>query len=107
MEKNGEIKHVVISGASRGLGAAISRYLLESGYSVSGFSRSSSYQVEEMCNDFGDRYFFKNVDISRPEELKIFIEECREKLGSVYGVINNAAVVQAGNFSNSTRSRSG
>lgn len=88
--------HVLVSGASRGLGAALASYLLERGYAVSGFSRRASEATEELSGRYPDRFRFRPVDVSASAELKTFVIDVREALGPLYGVVNNAATVQEG-----------
>jgi 3-oxoacyl-[acyl-carrier protein] reductase len=98
MEKNvvPEALHVVISGISRGLGAATARELLSKGYAVSGFSRRSSPEVEQLAAEYGTLFHFAVADIASSAEIKEFLKHARAKLGPVYGLVNNAATVQDG-----------
>ena len=52
-------RHVVISGGSRGLGKAIVSGLLEAGYKVSTFSRTSSDLVQGLAGN--DHFLFLEV----------------------------------------------
>jgi 3-oxoacyl-[acyl-carrier protein] reductase len=88
--------HVVISGVSRGLGAATARELLEKGYAVSGFSRQGSPEVDQLTVDYGARFFFATADITSSPDLRRFLGQARASLGPVYGLVNNAATVQEG-----------
>lgn len=94
MERNSAAKHVVISGVSRGLGAAMAADLLERGYAVSGFSRHVSDEQATLTQ--GDRFFQRAVDVSSADAVREFIAEARSTLGPVYGLVNNAATVQQG-----------
>ncbi|MEO7774989.1 MAG: SDR family oxidoreductase [Steroidobacteraceae bacterium] len=89
-------RHVVVSGVSRGLGAAIATDLLEQGYQVSGFSRRSTDQVEQLLAKYSALFFFAEVDIGSGPELADFVKTARIRNGSVYALINNAAVAQEG-----------
>ena len=96
MEKSAGTKHVVISGISRGLGAATARALLEAGYAVSGFSRSSTEEVTALERQYGPRFSHEQVDGTSAEPVKRFIARMRVELGAIYGLINNAGAVQQG-----------
>ena len=96
MGKNSENKHIIISGVSRGLGAALASALLEHGYCVSGFSRKSSSETEKFSVEYDGKFFFQSVDISKQEDLRNFVKCARENFGHIFGVINNAGTVQEG-----------
>jgi 3-oxoacyl-[acyl-carrier protein] reductase len=96
MEKKSENNHVVVSGGARGLGLATVRALLDAGYAVSTFSRRSSAEVEALSSQFSGRFFFATADVGSSEETKTFLAGATAALGRVYGLVNNAAVVQQG-----------
>jgi 3-oxoacyl-[acyl-carrier protein] reductase len=94
--KRGEARHVVISGVSRGLGAAVAADLLEQGYAISGFSRHRADDVCVLEREYGDRFRYDTIDITSADSLHSFISGARAELGEIYGLINNAATVQQG-----------
>jgi len=47
---NNSMKHVIVTGASRGLGLALARLLLDRGYAVGSFSRRPSEATEELTH---------------------------------------------------------
>jgi 3-oxoacyl-[acyl-carrier protein] reductase len=85
---------IVLSGGSRGLGLAIVRDLLEAGYSVATFSRSRTDEVDELAAH--GNFLFGVVDVGQGEQLRRFLAEATERFGPIYGLVNNAAVVQQG-----------
>ncbi|MEE9336354.1 MAG: SDR family oxidoreductase [Granulosicoccaceae bacterium] len=48
------MRHVLVTGSSRGIGRAIVKALLESGYNVTGISRSNTNPIEGMTFHFAD-----------------------------------------------------
>lgn len=96
MEKKSDNKHIVISGASRGLGAEFVKALLKDGWNVSGFSRKKTKFVEQTEKDWPDSFFFSEVDISDSTALSEFVAEARTHFGMIYGLLNNAATAQQG-----------
>jgi len=96
VEKRRDTNHVVISGASRGLGAAIAVELLERGHAVSGFARERTKELEDLERRHPDRFVVGVLDITSTEPLDRFLAEARGRLGPIFGVINNAATVQEG-----------
>lgn len=95
-EKKSELKHVVISGGSKGLGLYLSQYLLKQGYKISAFSRHKTEDVEILEKDHREDYYFMEADGSKPADLNAFCKLAIEKLGNIYGVINNAAIAVEG-----------
>lgn len=96
MERKSEDSHVVVSGGARGLGLAIVRDLLADGYSVSTFSRRGSPEAEALAAEYGGRFLFAAVDVSSRSQTRDFVAQASKTLGPIYGLINNAAVVQQG-----------
>ncbi|MBS4169084.1 SDR family oxidoreductase [Parachlamydia sp. AcF125] len=99
-EKKSEVssKHLILSGGSKGLGLALSQYLLNRGYKVSAFSRHLTPEVEHLQNFYPNHYHFATVDNTSPEQLQQFCERAISRQGRIYGVINNAAVAIDGVF---------
>jgi len=96
MEKKADIKHVVISGVSRGLGVGLATALLAAGYCVSGFSRSESIASKKLLKDYPEKFYFATIDLTDTREVNNFIKNAKDKFNSIYGLINNAAIVQQG-----------
>jgi len=86
----------VISGASRGLGAAIAAQLLERGHTVSGFARQRTSELEDLERRHPDRILTGVLDITSTESLDSFLAKARGRLGPIFGLVNNAATVQEG-----------
>lgn len=87
-------RHVVISGASRGLGSALVQGFLEAGYKVSAFSRKSSDSVELLgkCPNF----YFAVADLSNGPAMAAFVKSAEAALGPIHGLVNCAAVAADG-----------
>ena len=90
----------LISGGSRGLGAAIARGCLQAGYVVATFSRSSGPFVEEQRekDPDGARFYWAPVDAHDAAALKRFVDAVAERWGGVDALVNNAAVGRFGAF---------
>ena len=86
----------MVSGVSRGLGLALVSSLLDQGYGVSGFSRQTSAGSSELEERYPGRSHLEECDVTCSEAVQAFTRRARDKLGPVYGLINNAAVVQEG-----------
>ena len=83
---------VLVSGGSRGLGLATVHELLKQNYRVATFSRSSSEPIEALRNEFGDRLWTSNGDMSDPESLKLVVDAVENEFGPIYGLVNNAGI---------------
>ena len=83
----------IVSGGSRGLGAAIVECLLNSGFTVATFSRSSSKQVEQFATGpSAERFSFQQVDITQPKSVDEFVSLVEQRYGRIDALVNNAAV---------------
>ncbi len=90
---------VIVTGASRGIGADIARELAAAGYDLALVARSVE-PLEKLAAELsGD---IKAVawpgDISDFDEAQRIVKEVNEEFGSVYGLVNNAGVTQDGLF---------
>lgn len=85
--------NILVTGASRGVGLAICRILLEQGNSVYALSRSYTDEFKNLESTYKGRLFFKSVDLSKPENLhkKVFKEFLTNDI-SLGGIVNNAAI---------------
>lgn len=95
MERKFVSKHILLSGGGRGLGASIAEALVADGYTVSTFSRNRTPEVERLASVGGERFFYRELDITS-RDLDEFVDDSIRDHGPIYGVINNAAVVQEG-----------
>jgi 3-oxoacyl-[acyl-carrier protein] reductase len=87
-------QHVLVSGASRGLGAAIVESLLEGGYRVSGFSRTSTTFTDSLSRR--PDAFYANADLADEDSLKRFVGDACARFGPPYGLVNCGAVAADG-----------
>jgi len=87
---------VVVTGANRGLGLAITNRLLEDGYSIVGVARSITPEIESLQarvnNDSVQRLSFISFDLSKTSEIYGLSQQILANNRSIYGLINNAAL---------------
>lgn len=90
-----ETKNAIVTGASRGIGAAIAERLAQDGYNVVvNFNRSEKEAVElknRIESQNGICEVFK-ADIGNYGEAGKLIEFCTEKFGFPYLLVNNAGI---------------
>jgi 3-oxoacyl-[acyl-carrier protein] reductase len=75
---------ILITGASRGLGLALARHLIDQQHHVVGCSRSSSSDLTS------DRYEHLVADVTREEDVKRIMDTVRTRHGGLDVLINNA-----------------
>lgn len=85
---------IVITGASRGLGAGMVRTYLGQGHKVAACSRSPPPKdLGRSCGSEGQLYYESNVDVCDPDAVMSFLDNTTSKLGDIDVWINNAGVL--------------
>lgn len=91
-----DIKLVIVTGATRGLGLAIASKCAEAGFRVVGASRKSSEAFSELQALYPDRVAFHALDLGRTDRHHEWAKTIEVKFGPVYGLVNNAAISHDG-----------
>jgi NAD(P)-dependent dehydrogenase (short-subunit alcohol dehydrogenase family) len=78
-----EGRTVIVTGASRGLGLAVTRALRAAGARVAGVARHAAGLEADLA---------LTADVGRPEECARIVAEAEARLGTLYGLVNNAAL---------------
>jgi len=89
---NKNTKHIVITGATRGLGRALAEEFIKLGHRISGCGRSEKI-INEMNSEFASIADFTSLDICSPENVTQWTNRIIEAYGVPDIVINNAAVL--------------
>ena len=94
------MKHVIVTGGSRGLGAYLVENLLDSGYRVSTCSRTKTRYIEELGDNqkYAGRFFWMACDIGAAQSVADFVRSAIEQAqgDGIYGLVNNAGIAMAG-----------
>jgi 3-oxoacyl-[acyl-carrier protein] reductase len=92
------MKHVIVTGGSRGLGAAAVRALIDEGYFVSTCSRTKTEFIADLekDDDRSARFFHTLLDMEGVEGYERFMATCIERGGPLYALVNNAGMAMEG-----------
>ena len=92
--------NVIVTGGSRGLGLGIARKLATAGYGVIAIARQESPQLAAAMLDAkrgqGGSLHFKPFDLGRIPDIPGLVRALRKEFGSIYGLVNNAALGTSG-----------
>jgi NAD(P)-dependent dehydrogenase (short-subunit alcohol dehydrogenase family) len=97
MQVSGGENHraVIVTGASRGIGAAIARLVGANGFRVAVNFSTNRDAAEEVVREIvagGGRAVAIHADVSREEEILRLFETTERELGPIGGLVNNAGV---------------
>lgn len=86
---------VIVTGASRGIGAAIARRLAAEGYDLALVARNAELlqQVVESLEGAG-RFIAVPADVSDAAAATDLVDRVQEELDPIYGLVNNAGITR-------------
>jgi 3-oxoacyl-[acyl-carrier protein] reductase len=94
------LRNVVVTGASRGLGLAITAALAASGYRVLAIARSAGTELQALSTSAAQAgrgavqfYPFDLLEVAAMPQL---VTRLRQEVGPLYGLVNNAGIGTAG-----------
>lgn len=90
------MKTVLITGASRGIGAATARYFGERGWKVIVNCNKHEAAARKLADEIGGVVF--GADVGDREDCRRLIEFALERFGELDALVNNAAVSEVGLF---------
>lgn len=88
----GESKIIVLTGATRGLGRALTDRFIDSGHTVIGCGRSQP-AISELRKRFGKAHQFSVVDVASDSEVAAWAKSAVREFGAPDVLLNNAATV--------------
>ncbi|HWH08793.1 MAG TPA: 3-oxoacyl-ACP reductase family protein [Candidatus Thermoplasmatota archaeon] len=89
----------LVTGAGRGLGAAIAERLAQDGWDVVVNYRHMAEGAETVAltvRAFGQRALVVKADVSRRDEVDAMVEETMREMGRLDAIVNNAGVYKRG-----------
>jgi len=92
------MRHVIVTGGSRGLGCAIVKSLLRSGYRVSACSRNRTGVLDQITTEFTDRFFWCSCNVGEADQVDQFVRAAVKWAGDdgIWGLVNNAGIAGVG-----------
>jgi 3-oxoacyl-[acyl-carrier protein] reductase len=98
------LRNVIVTGGSRGIGLATAQRLAGAGYRVTAIARSESEPlraaVAQARADGRGAIDFQAFDLSDVEAIPEMVRRLRAETGSIYGLVNNAALGTDGLLAN-------
>ena len=92
--------NVIVTGGSRGLGLGIARKLATAGYAVIAIARQESEELAsamlEVKRSQSGALHFRQFDLGRIPDIPDLVRALRKEFGSIYGLVNNAALGTSG-----------
>ena len=85
-----EEQTVVVTGAGRGLGAAVATAFAREGARVAVNYRNSRSAAEALVAGLGERAFAVQADVREREDVVRMVDEIRERAGSPTTLVHNA-----------------
>jgi 3-oxoacyl-[acyl-carrier protein] reductase len=85
-------KVALVTGGSRGIGAAISHELAKAGAKVAVNYRAGREAADEVAGEIGG--LAVQADVSNPEEVQALVERVEGELGDIDALVNNAGVTR-------------
>ena len=97
-------KTVVITGGSRGLGLVMARQLAREGAKLAICARTQSQldTAEAELRSLGAPVYAHQCDLADPAALRNFFAAVRQEFGPIDVLINNAGIILAGPYANTT-----
>lgn len=99
------MKTVLITGASRGIGAATARLFAQKGWAVAVNYRNSREAAEELVSEIrknGGTALAIPADVGDPEQVEALFQTAERELGQIEALVNNAGIAQQKLFTDLT-----
>lgn len=86
------MRHVIVTGGSRGLGLAMTRRLIADGFHVVAVARRESDELHALMAESAGALSFAPFDLSRIDDIPDFVLGLKKSHGAPYGLVNNAGL---------------
>lgn len=98
MTSHSPSKVALVTGASRGIGAAIARRLAQDGFAVAINYASNTAEADALVAELtqaGASAFAVQADVSRSDQVREMFTAVESRLGSIDVLVNNAGILKA------------
>jgi 3-oxoacyl-[acyl-carrier protein] reductase len=85
------MKTILVTGATRGIGRAITEKLLAEGHKVYGVYKESAEQAKELAEKYGDTITLFQANLADASQVQQLIEQLEDV--RLDGIVNNAGIV--------------
>ena len=85
-------KVIAVTGANRGIGAAIALELARRGFTVGCLTRKGGGPESQEASQFKDSFVNVACDVTDETSVKAAFAEVAEKAGALHGLVNNAGI---------------
>ena len=92
-------KTILITGATSGIGKALSKIYLKNDWTVIGIGRDKT-KIEEFSLDFPNNFYFYQADLNNFEKTNIIFDEIFSKFKNINTFILNAGIYIPEDFQN-------
>ena len=89
-------RKIVLTGATKGLGRAMTDGFIAAGHQVAGCGRSAD-KIEQLSEQYGAPHRFDVVDVTNWHDVKQWAKSVNEEFGTPDLLINNAAIINENN----------
>jgi 3-oxoacyl-[acyl-carrier protein] reductase len=86
------MKIIVVTGATRGLGLAITRQCVSDGYKVVAVGRTMTDGLDELMQNNLNKVAFERYDLADIQGIHTFATHISQTHGRAWGLVNNAAI---------------
>lgn len=93
-----EVKRVLVSGASGGIGLAIVKAVLAAGYHVVAHYNSHAESLVELQKEFGDKIQLIQFNVADRENCKTILENDVKENGAYFGVVLSSGICRDAAF---------
>ncbi|HEU0317433.1 MAG TPA: SDR family NAD(P)-dependent oxidoreductase, partial [Solirubrobacteraceae bacterium] len=84
---------VLVTGASRGIGAAVARAFAEQGDRVAVHYAASPDKARRIADELpGDGHVVVGADLADPDATREMVDEAADRLGGIDVLVNNAGI---------------
>ena len=95
MTRNADLGTLIVTGASRGIGAAVARLAGEHGYAVAVNFSTGEAEAKKIVTEIvsgGGRALAIQADMSREDDIVRLFQAAEKELGPIKALVNNAAI---------------